>query len=59
MSSISPFQRTRDLLSNAKATEDWIDLSIGAPRHNTPEIIKDVLNSNFDKFKKLSKCKYK
>ena len=51
MSSISPFQRTRDLLSNSKETDNWIDLSIGAPRHDTPEIIKDVLNSNFDKFR--------
>ena len=51
MSSISPFQRTRDLLSNTNGKDDWIDLSIGAPRHDTPEIIRAVLNSNFDKFR--------
>ena len=51
MSSISPFQRTRDLLSNINGKDDWIDLSIGAPRHDTPEIIREVLNSNFDKYR--------
>ena len=51
MSSISPFQRTRDLLSKYNGKDDWIDLSIGAPRHDTPEIIRDVLNSNFDKYR--------
>jgi len=51
MSSISPFQRTRDLLSNTNGKDDWIDLSIGAPRHDTPEIIREVLNSNFDKYR--------
>ena len=51
MSSISPFQRTRDLLSNTNGKDDWIDLSIGAPRHDTPEIIRDVLNNNFDKYR--------
>jgi N-succinyldiaminopimelate aminotransferase len=51
MSSISPFQRTRDLLSNTNGKDDWIDLSIGAPRHDTPEIIREVLNCNFDKYR--------
>jgi N-succinyldiaminopimelate aminotransferase len=51
MSSISPFQRTRDLLSNTNGKDNWIDLSIGAPRHDTPEIIREVLNSNFDKYR--------
>ena len=51
MSSISPFQRTRDLLSNTNGKVNWIDLSIGAPRHDTPEIIKDVLHNNFDKYR--------
>ena len=51
MSLISPFQRTRDLLSNTNGKDDWIDLSIGAPRHDTPEIIRAVLNSNFDKYR--------
>lgn len=51
MSSISPFQRTRDLLSNTNGKDDWIDLSIGAPRHDTPEIIREILNSNFDKYR--------
>lgn len=51
MSSISPFQRTRDLLSKYNGKDDWIDLSIGAPRHDTPEIIREVLNSNFDKYR--------
>ena len=51
MSSISPFQRTRDLLSKYDGKDDWIDLSIGSPRHETPEIIRDVLNNNFDKYR--------
>jgi len=51
MSSISPFQRTRDLLSDTNGKDNWIDLSIGAPRHDTPEIIRDVLNNNFDKYR--------
>jgi len=51
MSSISPFQRTRDLLSDTNGKDNWIDLSIGAPRHDTPEIIREVLNNNFDKYR--------
>ena len=51
MSSISPFQRTRDLLSNTNGKDNCIDLSIGAPRNDTPEIIRDLLDSNFDKYR--------
>ena len=49
MSSISPFQRTRDLLSNTNGKDNWIDLSIGAPRHDTPDVIGDFVKYHHPK----------
>ena len=50
MVSISPFQKTRDLLNGYVEPENLIDLSIGSPRHNTPLFVKKIINDNFDKY---------
>ncbi|WP_414648481.1 succinyldiaminopimelate transaminase [Chitinimonas sp.] len=44
-----PFQRLKGLLADAKpdAGLRHIDLSIGEPKHPTPQLIKDALTANF------------
>ena len=48
MVSLSPFQRTRDLLSNYPEKDGWIDMSIGAPKHEMPSFIKEIIYDNFN-----------
>ena len=45
-----PFQRLRELLAGARpdAQLPHIDLSIGEPKHPTPQLIKDAIVANFD-----------
>jgi len=50
MVSLSPFQRTRDLLSNYPEKDGWIDMSIGSPKHEIPSFIKEIIYDNFAEF---------
>ena len=47
-----PFDRLRSLLSNTNTTEGFIniDLSIGQPYQKTPNFIKEIISSSFDKW---------
>ncbi len=50
MVSLSPFQRTRELLSNYPEKDGWIDMSIGSPKHEMPSFIKEIIYDNFAEF---------
>ena len=50
MVAISPFQRTRELLKNHSGKDDWIDMSIGSPKHDMPSFVKEIINDNFREF---------
>ena len=50
MVSLSPFQRTRELLSNYPEKDGWIDMSIGSPKHEMPSFIKEIIYDNFTEF---------
>ena len=43
-----PFQRLRDLFAGITPNPDFspINLSIGEPKHETPQLIKDALTAN-------------
>ena len=47
-----PFDRLRSLLSNTNTTKGFIniDLSIGQPYQKTPNFIKEIISSSFDKW---------
>ena len=49
-----PFQRLNNLLKNIKTkkSKSPIILSIGEPRHQPPNFIKEIINKNFSKWKK-------
>ena len=51
MVSLSPFQRTRELLKNYPEKNGWIDMSIGSPKHEIPSFIREIINDNFTEFK--------
>ena len=50
MVSLSPFQRTRELLKNYPEKNGWIDMSIGSPKHEIPSFIREIINDNFTEF---------
>ena len=50
MVSLSPFQRTRELLKNYPEKNGWIDMSIGSPKHEIPLFIKEIIHNNFTEF---------
>ena len=50
MVSLSPFQRTRELLKNYPEKNGWIDMSIGSPKHEIPSFIKEIIYNNFTEF---------
>ena len=50
MVAISPFQRTRELLKNYSGKDDWIDMSIGSPKHDMPSFVKEIIDDNFREF---------
>tara|TARA_Y100000766_G_scaffold280743_1_gene291056 strand:+ start:546 stop:1697 length:1152 start_codon:yes stop_codon:yes gene_type:complete len=50
MVSLSPFQRTRELLKNYPEKNGWIDMSIGSPKHEIPLFIKEIIYNNFTEF---------
>ncbi len=43
-----PFQKLRDLLKDTKPNAEFkpVNLSIGEPKHDTPQLIKDALTAN-------------
>ena len=47
-----PFDRLRTLFSTINAANDFIniDLSIGQPYQKTPNFIKEIISSSFDKW---------
>ena len=47
MVSLSPFQRTRELLKNYPEKDGWIDMSIGSPKHEIPSFIREIIYDNF------------
>ena len=50
MVSLSPFQRTRELLKNYPEKDGWIDMSIGSPKHEIPSFIREIIYDNFTEF---------
>jgi aspartate/methionine/tyrosine aminotransferase len=50
MLAISPFQRTRELLINYPEKDGWIDMSIGAPKHEIPSFMREIIHDNFIEF---------
>ena len=55
MVSLSPFQRTRDLLSNYPEKDGWIDMSIGSPKHEIPSFIKEIIYDNFKNYNEYTR----
>ena len=57
MVSLSPFQRTRELLRNYPEKDGWIDMSIGSPKHEIPSFIREIIYDNFTEFQNYPSAK--